>query len=128
MKVFCEIYVKNILPAIRALLAKELIQKYSKTQMEAAKLLEITQASINYYLYGKRCSRITKALNTIPEVRDMVGEIAKKIAENNELDIGELLCNFCIIIKSNKTYTSRVLNAIGVKKEEVYIYVPNFKT
>jgi len=54
--------VRNILPALRALLVKELISNYSKTQMEVAKILGITQASINYYLYGKRASKITRAL------------------------------------------------------------------
>ncbi len=127
MKTFCEIYVKNILPAIRALLARELIQKYSKTQMEAAKILDITQASINYYLYGRRASKITEALDSISEIKSMVKKLAKKISENSGADVGELLCEFCMVIKSNKEYLTKVLNAIGVEESNVYVFIPKSK-
>jgi len=125
LKTFCEVYVRSILPALRTLLAKELISNYSKTQMEAAKILGITQASINYYLYGKRASKITKALENIPEVRNTVRMLAKKIAKNGNTMAYEIFCGFCIIIKSSENYLERVLRAIGVERESVYFLLKN---
>ena len=120
LKTFCEVYVRNILPELRALLAKELISNYSMSQMEVAKILGITQASINYYLYGKRASKITKALENIPEVRNTVRMLAKKIAKNGNTRTCEIFCEFCMIIKSNENYLERVLKAIGVERESVF--------
>ena len=121
MKTFCEIYVKNVLPAIRALLAKELVNSYSKSQMEVARVLDITQASINYYLYGKRASKITQALEKIPEIKSTVKKLASKVAQNENPNIGEFLCEFCLIIRSNREHLGRVLRAIGVNIDKVYV-------
>ena len=120
MKTFCEIYVKNILPAVRALLAKELISKYSKTQMEVAKILEVTQASINYYLYGKRASKISRVLENIPEVKNTIRKLAQKIAENENANVCEVFCDFCTTIKSSRNYLEKVLRAVGIERENIY--------
>ncbi len=44
-------------------------------------MLDMTQASINYYLYGKRASKITKALDSIPEIKSIVKKLVKEISE-----------------------------------------------
>lgn len=50
----CEIVVKQVLPAFRALVAKDLIGKYRFSQVAAAKELGTTQAAISQYLCSKR--------------------------------------------------------------------------
>jgi len=125
LKTLCEVYVRNILPALRALMAKELISNYSKSQMEVAKILGITQASINYYLYGKRASKITKALENIPEVRNTIRMLAKKIVKDGNTRACNVFCEFCMIIKSNENYLEKVLKAIGVERESVCLLLKN---
>lgn len=46
----CEVAVKCVVPVIRAMVAKELIQEYGLKQEEAGGLLGITQAAISHYL------------------------------------------------------------------------------
>jgi len=54
MKTPCEEVIKEVIPTIRALIAKDLCLKYGFTQIEAAKKLGITQAAISQYISLKR--------------------------------------------------------------------------
>jgi predicted transcriptional regulator len=49
MKIFCEIMLTQILPAIKAIAAREMLKKYHMTQLEIAKVLGVTQAAISQY-------------------------------------------------------------------------------
>jgi len=83
----CEIIVKNILPAIRAIMVKELNERYNKSQKEIAELLGITQPSVSYYLHGERGDR---AISIIQETE----KIHTKILELLEgLVVGHITCN-----------------------------------
>ena len=54
MKPRCEKVVSKLLPILRALVARELVERYGLTQQEAAKLLNVTQGAISQYLRGMR--------------------------------------------------------------------------
>ncbi len=119
MRTYCEFYVKVILPALRALIAKELVEKYSMSQMEAANVLGITQASINYYLHGKRCKKLVESIREIPEVREAVKVLSKAIVEGRAKVLLPTLCNLCNKIRSNEQYLNRVLKAAGISKDKI---------
>ncbi|HUK39137.1 MAG TPA: helix-turn-helix domain-containing protein, partial [Methanomicrobiales archaeon] len=53
MKAPCQQIVWDVLPAIRAALAAELV-KNGVSQQEVAKLLEIAPSAVSQYLSGKR--------------------------------------------------------------------------
>lgn len=98
---FCEIYVRTLLPVIRAMIARELINTYGFTQWSAAKALGITQPLINYYLSGKRGSRYISYINTSEEVRNYVVNAAGLIAEG-KVDLKSVLCDLCMRLRSNE--------------------------
>ena len=50
MKTVCEIVAQDILPILRAAIAKELISSYNLNQGEAAKLLDVSQPAVSQYL------------------------------------------------------------------------------
>ncbi len=54
MKLPCEVAVRSVVPAIRALLAKELTKTHKMKQVEAANLLGITQTAISKYSHHVR--------------------------------------------------------------------------
>ncbi|NVM55654.1 MAG: helix-turn-helix domain-containing protein [Candidatus Helarchaeota archaeon] len=93
----CEILVKNILPAIRAIMVKELNEKYGKSQKEIANLLGITQPSVSYYLHGERGG---KAINIIKdstkETYQTILGLAEKLVTGN-LTTEKLLKQICTI-------------------------------
>lgn len=91
----CEMYVKYILPAIRFLIAKKLIDEHEFTQVSAAKALGTTQAAISHYMHSKRGWKWAERLMAIEEIKELVEKSAEKIAssrgeETEYIDICEL--------------------------------------
>ena len=63
MKLYCETVAKEILPSLRALIAKSLIKNHKLTQEEAAKKLGLTQGAISQYsryIRGIRAKQMEK--------------------------------------------------------------------
>ncbi len=105
----CEISVKLILPAIRLLIAKNLIEKYGYTQTSAAKALGTTQAAISHYMRSKRGWKLSEKLMEIDDVRELLEKALEKIAESKRLDTDAIdVCQICKItqkyLDSLKTY------------------------
>ena len=112
---FCEVYTKTLLPALRALIAKELIDNYGFTQWSAAKALGITQPLINYYLSGKRGSKLMRVLSSSEDVRRYVKFIAKLIVEN-KFERGRSFCDLCMLLRTSK---SELLKSLGIDVNEI---------
>lgn len=98
----CESVVRLVLPAFRSLIAKELIDKHSFSQVAAAKQLGTTQAAISYYIDSKRGEKKMKQLEAIPSVRSMANQIASEIA-NRSLSSFEAMLKFCELCKILRT-------------------------
>jgi len=98
----CESVVKLVLPAFRSLIAKELIEKYNFSQVNAAKKLGTTQAAISYYLYSKRGEKRMKELEAIPYVQSMTNQVASGIATQS-LSPFEAMLKFCELCKILRT-------------------------
>ncbi len=78
-----EIESKSLIPAIRAILSKKLIQDYNLKEETVAKLLGITQAAVSNYIRGTRgdLSLVTKLEGNF-EVMKMIGDITKDLSLN----------------------------------------------
>jgi hypothetical protein len=100
MKFPCEIITRELLPVLRALIAKELVGRYHFTQTQTAVMLGVSQAAINYYVESKRGSQTQK----LKKVKNL-DKTAKKIAETfakGEIDYSEIfrsVCNLCIDLR-----------------------------
>ena len=92
----CELLVKYVLPALRFIMAKKLIEEHGFTQTTAAKALGTTQAAISHYMRFKRGWRWAERLMSIDEVKSLVEESVKKIASSEEhrLDVLDM-CQLC---------------------------------
>ncbi len=73
-----ELASKSVIPAIRALIVKRLVEEHGMTQQEAAKLLGVTQPAVSKYLHEKRGAAIK--LNGIKEIDEATGEIAELVS------------------------------------------------
>jgi hypothetical protein len=73
-----ELASKSVIPAIRALVVKRLVEEHGMTQQEAAKLLGVTQPAVSKYLHEKRGAAIK--LNGIRAIDVATGEIADLIS------------------------------------------------
>jgi len=93
----CEVAVKSLLPPVRAALAKQLMTKHGLKQVEAAKILGLSQPAIS--LYHRR--RRGKALNleSEEEIRKLIEELANALASKS-LSRKEFILKFCAICKT----------------------------
>lgn len=98
----CEIVSREVLPAIRSLVAKELIEHYGLTQTAIARELGITQAAISYYRDAKRGGKTLKQLDENPVVKDGVEQIAEGIAKGvlSHEEIALKFCQLCEYLRS----------------------------
>ena len=95
MPTSCEKISKYILPLYRSLTAKELVEKYNFTQVNAAKKLGTTQAAISQYLTSKRGKKGIRDYEKIaPMVQKAAARAAKQIADE-KMSTEEFSTSFC---------------------------------
>lgn len=73
MKFFCEHFVTEILPSVRAMVARDLIARHGVSQSEAAALLGTTQPAISQYvrrLRGRKEITGSDALEEVKKISD----------------------------------------------------------
>ena len=98
----CEVVVRSVLPAFRSIVARRLIEDYKFSQVNAAKKLGTTQASVSNYLYSKRGKKLVKQLEESTQVQTIVNEIAQGIAKDKMSAFDAMLhfCSLCEALRS----------------------------
>ena len=100
----CKVIAKYLLPIYRSLIAKDLIEKYNFTQIEAAESLGTTQAAISQYIHSKRGLKGAGEFEDIlPLIQVAAAETAKKIAsgEFNAEEVTQFFCSLCSSIRES---------------------------
>ncbi len=97
MKPVCEIMSLYVVPALRALVARDLIEVHKMTQEEAAKKLGMTQPAVSQYKKHTRGYR-AKALEEDSEVNRNISDISRSLAKN-EITFHEATDEICCICK-----------------------------
>ncbi|NVM52880.1 MAG: helix-turn-helix domain-containing protein [Candidatus Helarchaeota archaeon] len=92
----CETLAKDIIPAIRAIMVKELKEKYNKPQKEIAKILGITETSVSYYIRGTRGGKAIKIIEE-SEMYETLIELTDNLANNNSNheEVIHKICSIC---------------------------------
>jgi len=100
----CETFAREVLPAVRSLVAKELIECHGLIQTAAARKLGITQAAISYYLDAKRGGKALKQLEENPVVKIRVSELARGIVDGvfGEEEVAQRFCELCEHLRNQK--------------------------
>lgn len=111
MKLYCEVVVGEVLPALRALITNELIQKYSLTQKEIADKLGLTQPAISQYkkfLRGEGVKDLQKNKKIMSIIKDFAQEIS-----NDKISVDEtfekILKISHIIVDKKIVYNSEII-------------------
>jgi predicted transcriptional regulator len=90
VKTPCQQIVWDVLPAIRAALAADLVKK-GVSQLEVARLLDMAPSAVSQYLSRKRGYRIEFE----DHIRIEIERLAKKIQAGNTSDITAGICAIC---------------------------------
>lgn len=94
MKPRCEVMVRRVFPAVRALMARELMTRLGHTQEEAAQKMGVTQPAISQYrreLRGKRA----KLLKSNDAVFTIIKEMSGKVATSKTVGETGVMCSIC---------------------------------
>ena len=97
-----ELASKSVIPAIRALIVRRLVEEHDMTQQEAAKLLGVTQPAVSKYLHQKRGAAIR--LGGIKEIEQATNEIANMVS-NHKAEPMEVMSKIeaaCEYIRRNR--------------------------
>jgi len=99
MIVPCEIAVKSVIPAIRAVMAKELVRSYGLKQNEVAEILGISQSAVSRYA-GQVRGRVIE-INDMKEIRPLVSKMMNLVLNRTyqRAELLELFCQACAIIR-----------------------------
>lgn len=88
------VVVRYILPTIRTLIARELIEKHDLKRSEAAKKMGVTPAAVTQYLERVRGGMAMDVAQSSKEVAKMVSKTADGLVRN-EISICEVQGNIC---------------------------------
>jgi len=100
----CVIVVKYILPAVRVLVMRELIEKYNIRKVDASVKMDLTPAAITQYLKGERGAAFLNELLQSKETMKEVSELAEALAKDDASleTVIEKLCGICATIRSKE--------------------------
>ena len=95
-----EIESKTLIPALRAILAKNLAENHNVREDEISKMLGVTQAAISNYIRGTRGDpELIKKLSAEKQISEMINEISSDLSSDMAYSPSSLskfigLCNY----------------------------------
>ena len=95
----CEVGVKAVLPAIRALMARTIVEKHGMKETQVAEILGLSQSAISRYTSKDRGNIII--IENIPEVQTLIDQMINLLLYNahQKTELLELFCKTCKIIR-----------------------------
>jgi hypothetical protein len=90
MEAPCQKIVWDVLPAIRAAIAVELV-RHGVSQVEASRMLEIAPSAVSQYLSGTGCYRIEFEFY----VNTSIGLLAQDLKDKKEVNLVKRTCDIC---------------------------------
>jgi predicted transcriptional regulator len=100
----CEVAVKTVSPAIRALLAQRLRDSHKLKETQIAEILGITQSAVSKY--SKKVRGTTVSVETVPEVHVLINQMAslliiKPVQTSQQIAVMRLFCETCSLMRKN---------------------------
>ena len=104
MKTLCELMAVEVLPTVRALVARRLVEVHGFSQKQAAEKLGMTQPAISHYKRELRGYK-TNIITNDQKLLKIIDSIAKRIAtgEINQQDAALEFCDICRHMRSSGT-------------------------
>ncbi len=95
----CEVAAKSVIPALRAMVARELIEDYGMKQEQVARRLGVTQAAVSKYRHEVRGEAVD--LEGAIEVHKISKDIASTImGDPSPLEVSKKFCQACTDIRA----------------------------
>ena len=116
----CEIAVQTVLPAIRSLMARTIVEKHGMKEKQVAVILGLSQSAISRYTKKNRGSIIT--IENVPEVQKLVDQMILQLLQGKPHQTAEilgLLCQTCKVIREKGLMCKLCQKKIGENMADI---------
>ena len=98
----CEVAVKSVVPAVKALLANELLKTEKLNQMQVAEILGVSQSAVSKYNRGVRGRVIP--LDKVDGLSPLVDNIIELVSQGNyqRSTFIEAFCRICANVRKSR--------------------------
>ncbi len=95
----CEVGVKTVLPAVKAIMARSIVEKHGLNEKQTAELLGLSQSAVSRYVGRERGNLLT--LENSTEVLALIDQMVTSLIKepNNKAEILNLFCQTCTVIR-----------------------------
>ena len=95
----CEVGVKTVLPAVKAIMARQIVEKHGLNEQKTAELLGLSQSAVSRYVSKERGNflKIEDSTKILALIDQMVTSLIKE--PNNKTEILKLFCQTCRAIR-----------------------------
>jgi predicted transcriptional regulator len=96
------IVVQYVLPAIRVVIMKDLIEKHNARKIDASTKMELTPAAITQYIKGERGAAFVDEIMKSKKTMKILSDLAEALMKDNvpAETIIDKMCKACITIRS----------------------------
>jgi predicted transcriptional regulator len=95
----CEVGVKTVLPAVKAIMARSIVKKHGLNEKQTADLLGLSQSAVSRYVGRGRGNLLN--IEGTPEVLALIDQMVNHLikAPDNKTEILKLFCQTCTTIR-----------------------------
>ncbi len=96
----CEIGVKTVLPAVKAIMARQIVEKHGYNEKQTANLLGLSQSAVSRYVGRERGANLL-AIESAQEVLALIDQMVLSLIKEpqNKAKLLELFCKTCTAIR-----------------------------
>ncbi len=95
----CEVGVKTVLPAVKAVMARSIVEKRGLNEKQTADILGLSQSAVSRYV-GRERGNLLEIEGT-PEVLTLIDQMVTHLIEqpDNKIEFLKLFCQTCQTIR-----------------------------
>jgi predicted transcriptional regulator len=95
----CEVAVRSVVPAIKALMARQLMEEQGLNQEEVAELLGVSQSAVSKY--SRKIRGHSLNVEDVKEIHPFINEMTAVLLDDvyRSDDLLSLFCRACVIIR-----------------------------
>jgi predicted transcriptional regulator len=95
----CEVGVQTVLPAVKAIMARSIVEKHGLNEKQTADVLGLSQSAVSRYIGRERGNHL--AIEGTAEVLALIEQMVSHLIKqpDNKTEILKLFCKTCQIIR-----------------------------
>ena len=96
----CEVGVKTVLPAVKAIMAREIVANHGLNEQQTAELLGLSQSAVSRYVNNER-GNVLRTIESSSEILTLINQMVTSLIRepNNKAEVLRLFCQTCQAVR-----------------------------